>query len=66
MAPHRSLSNSVVKGYSGEDTKERPLWENSTKSNVPVIVPTADAGYMSGEQLQIFINLKFNNYYDTF
>ena len=32
MDPHRSFSNSIVKGYSGEDTKEGALWENNTMS----------------------------------
>ena len=32
MDPHRSFSNSIVKGYSGEDTKGVALWENNTMS----------------------------------
>ena len=32
MEPHRSFSNSIVKGYSGEDTKGGALWENNTMS----------------------------------
>ena len=32
MDPHRSFSNSIVKGYSGEDTKGGALWENNTMS----------------------------------
>ena len=32
MDPHRSFSNSIVKGYSGEDTKRGAFWENNTMS----------------------------------
>ena len=32
MDPHRPISNSIVKGYSGEDTKGGALWENNTMS----------------------------------
>jgi hypothetical protein len=32
MDPHRSFSNSIVKGYSGEDTKKEVFWENNTMS----------------------------------
>ena len=32
MDPHRSFSNSIVKGYSGEDTKKGAFWENNTMS----------------------------------
>ena len=32
MDPHRPISNSIVKGYSGEDTKGVALWENNTMS----------------------------------
>ena len=32
MDPHRPFSNSIVKGYSGEDTKGVALWENNTMS----------------------------------
>ena len=32
MDPHRSFSNSIVKGYSGEDTKGGAFWENNTMS----------------------------------
>ena len=32
MDPHRSFSNSIVKGYSGEDTKRGASWENNTMS----------------------------------
>ena len=30
--PHRSFSNSIVKGYSGDDTKKGAFWENNTMS----------------------------------
>ena len=32
MEPHRSFSNSIVKGYSGDDTKRGAFWENNTMS----------------------------------
>ena len=32
MDPHRPISNSIVKGYSGEDTKGGAFWENNTMS----------------------------------
>mgnify|MGYP000441936656 CR=1 FL=1 len=32
MDPHRSFSNSIVKGYNGEDTKGGAFWENNTMS----------------------------------
>ena len=32
MEPHRSFSNSIVKGYSGDDTEGEALWENNTVS----------------------------------
>ena len=32
MDPHRPFSNSIVKGYSGEDTKRGAFWENNTMS----------------------------------
>ena len=32
MDPHRSFSNSIVKGYSGDDTKRGAFWENNTMS----------------------------------
>ena len=32
MDPHRTISNSIVKGYSGEDTKRGAFWENNTMS----------------------------------
>ena len=34
MDPHRPISNSVVKGYSGEDTKRGASWENNTMSKL--------------------------------
>ena len=37
MDPHRSFSNSIVKGYSGEDTKRGAFWENNTMSKFPLI-----------------------------
>ena len=32
MDPHRPISNSIVKGYSGEDTERGAFWENNTMS----------------------------------
>ena len=32
MDPHRPFSNSIVKGYSGEDTERGTFWENNTMS----------------------------------
>ena len=32
MEPHRSISNSIVKRYSGKDTKRGAFWENNTMS----------------------------------
>ena len=32
MEPHRSISNSIVKRYSGNDTKRGAFWENNTMS----------------------------------
>ena len=32
MEPHRPISNSIVKGYSGEDTERGAFWENNTMS----------------------------------
>ena len=32
MEPHRSISNSIVKGYSGENTERGAFWENNTMS----------------------------------
>ena len=37
MDPHRSFSNSIVKGYSGEDTKRGAFWENNTMSKFSLI-----------------------------
>ena len=34
MEPHRSFSNSIVKGYSGEDTERGAFWENNTMSKI--------------------------------
>ena len=36
MDPHRPISNSIVKGYSGEDTKRGASWENNTMSKLSV------------------------------
>ena len=44
MDPHRPFSNSIVKGYSGEDTKEGALWENNTMSKFSFIIMTATYG----------------------
>ena len=38
MDPHRSFSNSIVKGYSGEDTKGGAFWENNTMSKFSLII----------------------------
>ena len=32
MDPHRPFSNSIVKGYSGDDTKKATFWKNNTMS----------------------------------
>jgi len=32
--PHRTFSNSIVKGYSGDDTKRVAFWENNTMSKL--------------------------------
>ena len=37
MDPHRTISNSIVKGYSGEDTKGGAFWENNTMSRFQFI-----------------------------
>ena len=37
MDPHRTISNSIVKGYSGEDTKGGAFWENNTMSKFSLI-----------------------------
>ena len=34
MDPRRTFSNSIVKGYSGEDTKRGAFWENNTMSKI--------------------------------
>ena len=34
MDPHRTISNSIVKGYSGENTKRGAFWENNTMSKL--------------------------------
>ena len=38
MDPHRSFSNSIVKGYSGENTKRGAFWENNTMSKFSLIL----------------------------
>ena len=38
MDPHRSFSNSIVKGYSGDDTKKGAFWENNTMSKFLLIL----------------------------
>ena len=38
MDPHRSFSNSIVKGYSGEDTKRGAFWENNTMSKFSLFI----------------------------
>ena len=38
MDPHRSFSNSIVKGYSGEDTKRGAFWENNTVSKLIISI----------------------------
>ena len=40
MDPHRSFSNSIVKGYSGEDTKRGAFWENNTMSKFSLFLVT--------------------------
>ena len=47
MDPHRSFSNSIVKGYSGEDTKGVALWENNTmsKSKNSLFIKNPGAGF---------------------
>ena len=37
MDPHRSISNSIVKRYSGKDTKRGAFWENNTMSKLSLI-----------------------------
>ena len=37
MDPHRPISNSIVKGYSGEDTWKGVSWENNTMSMFSLI-----------------------------
>ena len=38
MDPHRSFSNSIVKGYSGEDTERGAFWENNTMSKLYIFM----------------------------
>ena len=38
MDPHRSISNSIVKRYSGKDTKRGAFWENNTMSKFSLII----------------------------
>ena len=67
MDPHRSFSNSIVKGYSGEDTKRGAFWENNTMSKfslVLVITYTCMESYAivqaSGKQFWV----EENKFYD--
>ena len=45
MAPHRSFPNSIVKGYSGEDTKGVALWENNTMSKSKIVKKLCNLNY---------------------
>ena len=38
MDPHRTISNSIVKGYSGEDTERGAFWENNTVSKLIISI----------------------------
>ena len=38
MDPHRPFSNSIVKGYSGEDTERGAFWENNTVSKLIISI----------------------------
>ena len=38
MDPHRPFSNSIVKGYSGEDTERGAFWENNTMSKFSLFI----------------------------
>ena len=38
MDPHRPISNSIVKGYSGEDTKGGAFCENNTMSKSSLFI----------------------------
>ena len=38
MDPHRTISNSIVKGYSGEDTERGAFWENNTMSKLYIYI----------------------------
>jgi hypothetical protein len=38
MEPHRSFSNSVVKGCSGDNTKKGASWEDNTMSKVGLLL----------------------------
>ena len=69
MDPHRSFSNSIVKGYSGEDTKRGAFWENNTMSKFSfILITTYTYNYMesyaivqaSGKQFWI----EENKFYD--
>jgi large subunit ribosomal protein L21 len=67
MDPHRPFSNSIVKGYSGEDTKRGAFWENNTMSKfslVLVITYTCMESYAivqaSGKQFWV----EENKFYD--
>lgn len=38
MEPHRSISNSIVKGYSGENTERGTFWKDNTMSKFVLIL----------------------------
>ena len=38
MDPHRTISNSIVKGYSGENTGRGAFWENNTMSKFSLFI----------------------------
>ena len=52
MDPHRSFSNSIVKGYSGEDTKRGAFWENNTMSKFSLFI-FSDVYYLGMESYAI-------------
>ena len=52
MDPHRSFSNSIVKGYSGEDTERGAFWENNTMSKFFKQLHLIKAIYISGLLVQ--------------
>ena len=65
MDPHRSFSNSIVKGYSGDDTKKGAFWENNTMSRFSLILTITSMGsyaivQASGKQFWV----EENKFYD--